>query len=104
MICLDFKAAKRTASCVFHCIQEGIREEKDFAHLVPYKCQALLFSLTDKTCELDNPIDSLRDHETCEAEDEQSCCDTPKPGEVTLVLLSRHPHVHAPETRDDIHG
>lgn len=51
----------------------------------------------------DNPINSLRNHEAREAKEEQSRRDTPEPGQVTLVVLARHPNVHAPKTCDDIH-
>jgi hypothetical protein len=53
---------------------------------------------------LHNPVNPLSDEEACDAETEKTSGDAPEPHEIPLILLSRHPDVHSPHTRDDVHG
>lgn len=53
---------------------------------------------------LDDAVHSLCDEVAGDAESEEAGGDAPEPGQVAFVLLAGHPYVHAPHTRDDVHG
>lgn len=53
---------------------------------------------------LDDIIYPLRNEKARQAEAYQPCGNPCEPCEIALVLLPRYPDVHAPQTRDDIHG
>lgn len=52
----------------------------------------------------DDTIHPLRNHVASQAKAYQPHSDPDEPCQVALVLLARYPNVHAPETRDDVHG
>jgi hypothetical protein len=51
-----------------------------------------------------NTIHPLRDEVARDAKREQTSSNAPEPSQVALVLLARHPDVHAPHTGNDVHG
>ena len=51
-----------------------------------------------------DPINPLRNKVARNAKREQASGNAPEPSQVALVLLTRHPDVHAPHTGDDVHG
>jgi hypothetical protein len=51
-----------------------------------------------------NPINPLRNKVARESEAQQTSRNAPEPHQVALVLLARHPDVHAPHAGDDVHG
>lgn len=53
---------------------------------------------------LDNLIHALGNEVARDAEAQQAGRDEHEPLQVALVLLTRDPDVHAPETRDNVHG
>lgn len=53
---------------------------------------------------LHDAIYPLGNQETRKSKHEQARGDTPKPGKISLVLLTGNPDVHAPKARDDVHG
>lgn len=52
---------------------------------------------------LHNPINLLRNKEAAESKRQQSSSQAPKPGQITVILLTRDPNIHSPETRDNVH-
>jgi hypothetical protein len=53
---------------------------------------------------LHNTINSFRDEIASNAKRKQASSNAPEPGQIALVLLARHPDVHAPHTSDNVHG
>lgn len=53
---------------------------------------------------LHDSINPLSDKEAGDAETKQAGGDAPEPSEVSLVLLSGHPNVHAPHAGNNVHG
>lgn len=53
---------------------------------------------------LNNPINHLSNKKATKPKHQQSSRQTPKPRQIPLILLSGDPHIHAPETGDDVHG
>jgi hypothetical protein len=51
-----------------------------------------------------NPINPLRNKVARETETKQTSRNAPEPDQIALVLLTRHPDVHAPHASDDVHG
>jgi hypothetical protein len=51
-----------------------------------------------------DPVRLLRDEITSRAKGDQPSRNAPKPCQVTIILLTRYPNVHAPHAGDDIHG
>ena len=53
---------------------------------------------------LHNAVHSLRDPVTRQSEHQQAACNGDEPVQIALEFLARDPHVHTPQTGDDIHG
>ena len=53
---------------------------------------------------LHNPVHPLGNHVTRHAEEDETSSDAVEPGQVALIFLTGNPHVHTPETGDDVHG
>lgn len=53
---------------------------------------------------LHNPINHLSNKKATKPKHQQPSSQTPKPRQIPLILLSRHPHIHAPQPSNDIHG
>ena len=51
-----------------------------------------------------NTINPLRNKVARESKCEKASGNAPEPRQIALVLLARHPDVHAPHTRDNVHG
>ncbi len=51
-----------------------------------------------------NPVSLLGNEVTTNTKRKQASSDTPEPRQVALVVLPGHPHVHAPHSRDNVHG
>lgn len=53
---------------------------------------------------LDNVVNPLGNQVTTHAECQKTCGNRPEPFQVPFVLLAGNPHVHAPQTSDNVHG
>nr|POE75198.1 hypothetical protein CFP56_79597 [Quercus suber] len=55
------------------------------------------------TVRSNDPVHLLRDEIATQSKRHQSCRDAPEPGQIVLGVLARHPDVHTPHARDDVH-
>lgn len=61
-------------------------------------------SLISIYTQLNNTINLLRNEKAAKPKRQQPSRQAPEPRQIALVLLARHPDVHAPEAGDDVHG
>lgn len=77
------------------------------SHLLPhsscYKIPTHIQFLKSPCLFLYNPIERSRHKEACESKPQQPSRNAPKPHQRPLLILSGHPHIHAPQPSDDIH-
>lgn len=68
-------------------------------HLHPYT----LFSTLSPPSHSNNLIKRLRDKITRQPKRQQPTSNAPKPRQAAFILLPRHPHVHSPQSGNDVH-